>query len=121
MKKGNTPWIFIGLVVVFVAAYALASGNINAVIPGIGTDLGYMYEHLLDEIDPDFIGNAESTCESAGGTWISSPNKFGCFNMPSGTFDTTDCNDIGYRVTSAICESVKGKIICKDTDVGCTY
>lgn len=119
--KGSGPWIIIAIFGVFVLAYALASGSINAIVPGMGTDLGYMFEHLLSETNPEFMTGAESTCESAGGTWISAPNKFGCFNMPPGTFDTTDCNDLGYRLTSEICKSVKANVICEDTDVGCSY
>lgn len=118
---GHSTIIFIAMMGVFVLGFAIASGNINTIIPGFGTDLGYMYEHLLEDLNPEFLDSAQATCESAGGTWVSSANRFGCFNMPDGTFDTTNCNDLGYKITSSICESVNAKVVCKDMDVGCTY
>lgn len=119
--KAASNLIFIGILAVVVVGFAIASGNINAILPGFGTDLGYMFEYQLDELNPDFISNSEATCEEAGGSWISMPSRFGCFHMPAGTFDTSDCNNIGYMVISSICESVKATVVCDDTDVGCTY
>lgn len=117
--------IIIALVVI-VAVLAIIYTPIGQHVPfniadGKSSISGIMHG-AIDPVSPTFIQTARVSCTAIDGTWYDQSNKMGCFNMPAGSFDSTNCNTILYSQLANTCQGIDTAYwTCTTTAVGCYY
>ena len=112
--------MLIALMAAFVAAYALYIGAVPGISLG-GADLSHMMHTQFEAINPDFMNEAKMACELADGAWTDTPNRVGCFDIPYGGFDASQCASPAYAAFCVNCESVRATCACSNSNVGCYY
>ena len=76
----------------------------------------------IDPISPTLIVTAHTNCVARSADWYDEETKTGCYNMPSGSFDSTNCltNPV-YIQMGNLCSGIDATWICTANDVGCHY
>lgn len=130
MTKQNTK-LYIVVGAVFAAAIIAYAVNPAAfqVVPqqaeeGTATtngaiDIGQSFHNIIDKYAPDFIQDRRVACTAVDGTWYDQEDKSGCFDIPSGNWDSSNCATYTVRYLQDICNSIDGYWICTANDVGC--
>lgn len=122
MRGETSAIVWIAVIAgIAVVAYILLNGGIAGMPIIGGTDLSYMYHTQLEELSPEFLGASEANCEIVGGTWVDTPSKIGCFDIPVDAFDFVDCSTVPMQAMKLSCESVHATFVCETTAVGCMY
>jgi len=84
--------------------------------------LSAIFHQQIDPYFPTFIHTAEVSCVAINGQWSDSQTKVGCFNIPSGGFDSTNCQTTPYQALANSCNGVEGTHwVCTANNAGCYY
>lgn len=119
--KGFGGIAMIGALALIVIAAAFLSGIVNVGTIGLGTDLSHFFHTNIDAVNEDFLDEARSMCEVFDGEWRDEPGAIGCFDMPDGVFDDSNCGMPAYKAFETMCSSVHARFSCDGNNLGCSY
>jgi len=135
MKKQNHKWAILGVIAVvsilsvsalFMLGY-MTPQKIIQIVTNNNTvvtkpSLSGMFHQQIDPYFPDFMHTAEVSCVAINGQWFDSQLKVGCFDIPSGGFDSTNCQTAPYQAIANTCNGVEGTHwTCTANNAGCYY
>ena len=85
-------------------------------------DTGQSYVDL-DNMYSDFISetNIAENCLLAGGQWVSTWNRVGCFNTLIAFDPAIVCTTPTIQATTAMCQAAHGIAVCDGHNLGCYY
>jgi hypothetical protein len=129
MKNSNI-YIVVGAVfAVALIAYAINPEAFHALNNQAGQnlqfadgqlDIGESFHSIIDKYAPNFIQDRRVDCTSIDGTWYDQEDKIGCFDVPSGSWDSSNCATYTIRYLQDICNSIGGSWDCTANNVGCS-
>lgn len=112
-------FMMIGLAVIALI-YAMTTGMIDA--PSIKANIPYMMHQTIDPISPTFLIDTKTSCVAMSAEWVEDADNMGCYGMPSGVFDSTNClNNPVYVQLSHVCSGLGATWVCTANDVACYY
>jgi len=127
-KKGSAWLILIPIVLLAGGLFALWYTGYLKIPQSIftggveRTSLSGVFHQQIDPYFPNFIHTAEVACVAINGQWFDQADKVGCFDMPSGSFDSTNCQMPQYQAIANVCNGIQGTDwTCTVNSAGCWY
>lgn len=131
MKKENAKlYIVVGAILATtIIAYSLNPAAFQvlyneaqqgAVITDDGIDISQSFHNIIDKYAPNYIQDRRVDCVAVDGTWNDQEDKIGCFDIPAGSWDSSNCASYTIRYLQDICNTINGNWVCTANNVGCS-
>ena len=84
--------------------------------------ISQVFHNVIDPYSPAWIHDRQVDCVNASGTWFDQADKVGCYNIPPGGFDSTQCTGPVLTYFQNVCEGIQwADWTCTSFEVGCRY
>lgn len=118
--------IAVAVIAVAAVAYLVGTGQLQSGLPipsgsGEAVDLSQAFHSIIDPYMPDWMYQRHTDCINASGTWFDQADKVGCYNIPAGGWDSSQCSGPVMTYYRNVCEGLGAQWICTGYEVGCKH
>jgi len=122
--KTQFALLALALTAIVVTSGCTTSNIIGGGIFGDGRpSLSNLYHTEIDRVAPNYLMIREVDCVAAQGDWFDQTDKIGCYNIPTGNYDSSACSTNAEVILMRnICDAVDNtEWVCTANNIGCYY